>query len=546
PATDTRKDAVSRCAGRTRSESGPTTKRMIDMPATRPAVVAVAMLAGAPVRPTTSSADQYVVTFSSPMPARIATRKHHDARAWGRSLVRGTGQRRGSGSGSAGTTGISSVTAGETCRDGSCTRRASSAVTSAITAVTATTGRHPHPIATAPPTASGPSRPIEEPTPLASVMIAEAAPRWCRARATCALETAMLPPTESTNMPERVHTTEVPSRSGATPPAMRKPPSMSVARRPVRATRRGVSTAATTAPAASAVPCNPPSARETPRSAVRSGTLGLKLYRNQPHMTKVPYRVRVSLSRRGVLGSDVTPLSSQAVRVVRTTGGLLDGGGRLGELALVEPRVSPTHREQLGVRAALDDPAVLHDEDRVRVTDRREAVGDHERGAALAQRGHRMLDEHLGARVDRARRLVEDEDRGVGEEGSRDRQQLLLPRRDVRVVVVEHRVVALGQGPYEAVDIGRLGSRDDLRTACVVDPVGDVLGDRPAHEPRVLQDHAHLRAQLVARELARVDAVERDAPGVDLVEAHEQVHERRLACTGRADDRDRLAGLGDE
>ena len=36
------------------------------------------------------------------------------------------------------------------------------------------------------------------------------------------------------------------------------------------------------------------------------------------------------------------------------------------------------------------------------------------------------------------------------------------------------------------------------------------------------------------------------APAVDLVEAHEQVDERRLAGAGRADDRDRLARLGVE
>ena len=33
---------------------------------------------------------------------------------------------------------------------------------------------------------------------------------------------------------------------------------------------------------------------------------------------------------------------------------------------------------------------------------------------------------------------------------------------------------------------------------------------------------------------------------VELVEAHDQVDERRLAGAGRADDRDRLPGLGDE
>ncbi len=43
--------------------------------------------------------------------------------------------------------------------------------------------------------------------------------------------------------------------------------------------------------------------------------------------------------------------------------------------------------------------------------------------------------------------------------------------------------------------------------------------------------------------MRRVDAVEQDASAVQLVEAHDQVHERRLAGPRGAHDRDRLARL---
>ena len=49
------------------------------------------------------------------------------------------------------------------------------------------------------------------------------------------------------------------------------------------------------------------------------------------------------------------------------------------------------------------------------------------------------------------------------------------------------------------------------------------------------------RAQHAARHVADVDAVDRDAPALDLVEAHQQVDQRRLAGAGRADDGDGLA-----
>ena len=56
-----------------------------------------------------------------------------------------------------------------------------------------------------------------------------------------------------------------------------------------------------------------------------------------------------------------------------------------------------------------------------------------------AQRGHRLLDQHLGAGVDRAGRLVEDQQRRVGEERPGDRDQLLLAGADVAALLVDAR-----------------------------------------------------------------------------------------------------------
>ena len=110
---------------------------------------------------------------------------------------------------------------------------------------------------------------------------------------------------------------------------------------------------------------------------------------------------------------------------------LVEVGRGTRELGGIQRRVGAVGREQLGVRALLDDAAVLHDEDEVGVADRREAVRDDEARAVGPQRRHGVLDEQLGARVDRARRLVEDEQRRVGEERAGDRDELLLAGRDV-------------------------------------------------------------------------------------------------------------------
>src|SRR5438445_4220352 len=64
-----------------------------------------------------------------------------------------------------------------------------------------------------------------------------------------------------------------------------------------------------------------------------------------------------------------------------------------GELAPVEVVVEAAARQQLLVAALLDDPSVVHDQDGVGAADGRQAVRDHEAGAALPKLGHGLLDQ---------------------------------------------------------------------------------------------------------------------------------------------------------
>ena len=95
------------------------------------------------------------------------------------------------------------------------------------------------------------------------------------------------------------------------------------------------------------------------------------------------------------------------------------------------------------MRALLDDDAVLEDDDQVGVADRREAVGDHERGAAVRGAAERVLDPPLGADVDRARRLVEDQDARVGEQRAGEGDELALAEREPEAALAELGVVAV-------------------------------------------------------------------------------------------------------
>src|SRR5690348_9794803 len=125
-------------------------------------------------------------------------------------------------------------------------------------------------------------------------------------------------------------------------------------------------------------------------------------------------------------------------------------GGVRGPVA-VERRVEAAAREQLVMRPALDDLAVLEHDDHVGVADRRESVGDDERRASLEERAQGGLDLPLGADVHRARRLVEDEDPRVGEQRTRERDELALPERQPRAALAELRLVAVLEPPDELV-----------------------------------------------------------------------------------------------
>lgn len=70
---------------------------------------------------------------------------------------------------------------------------------------------------------------------------------------------------------------------------------------------------------------------------------------------------------------------------------------------------------------------------------------DDETRASVAQRVHAALDQHLGAGVDRTRRVVEDQDGRLGDERARDRDELALAHADLGGLLVDDGVEAVGR-----------------------------------------------------------------------------------------------------
>src|SRR5215472_1854133 len=135
---------------------------------------------------------------------------------------------------------------------------------------------------------------------------------------------------------------------------------------------------------------------------------------------------RIAMGRVGFLGDARQPLA------------------RFLGLALPVPhaRIETAAREQRLVRAALDDRAVVEDQNLVGGHDGREPVRDDERGAVLGDAIERVLDVLLGVAVERRSRLVEQKDRRALEDRAGDRDALLLPARKLQAALADLGVVA--------------------------------------------------------------------------------------------------------
>lgn len=127
--------------------------------------------------------------------------------------------------------------------------------------------------------------------------------------------------------------------------------------------------------------------------------------------------------------------------------------------------------------AMFDDASRLHDEDRVGVTNGGDPVSDHETCPFCAECRHGLLNQHLRARIDGARRLVEDQNCGVREECTGDSEKLLLPHTHDATFVIDHRVVSVGKCTHEPVHVRRLSCGLDLLFGRLRIAVGNILPD---------------------------------------------------------------------
>ena len=219
-------------------------------------------------------------------------------------------------------------------------------------------------------------------------------------------------------------------------------------------------------------------------------------------------------------------------------------GRRLAELDAVQARVDAVAREQLGVRALLDDAALR----RARRCGRR---------ARSSTAGARSRSSCARASASRAPPAPGAPTRSRARDVASSRIRIGASFRIARAIAMRWRWPPDSRTPFSPTAVSKpCGSARMKSSACAAAAarsiasrgvlghraVGDVRGDRVVEQQHVLRHQRDLRAQARERQRRDVVAVDEQAARRRLVEARDQVDERRLAAARRADQRDGLAG----
>lgn len=195
-------------------------------------------------------------------------------------------------------------------------------------------------------------------------------------------------------------------------------------------------------------------------------------------------------------------------------------------LRLPERSVVATSCQELPVRAAFDDRALVQHDDLVCVNDGRKPVRDDERRAVAGQIHQVAKDLPLGPRIQRRRRFIEDKEQRSFQSGPCDGHALPLTSGELQPALAHQRVVTLGQPHNEVVKVRETRSGLDLVLGCIEPAEGDVVSDRVMEQNCVLRHDRDCAADFGQRHLRRRPAIEKNGAGVRGIQPEQQADQR--------------------
>src|ERR1700693_2442909 len=188
-----------------------------------------------------------------------------------------------------------------------------------------------------------------------------------------------------------------------------------------------------------------------------------------------------------------------------------------------------------------DQPPCLEYRNAVGLKDSRQSMRDHQGRAPAHELSQRRLHQPLGFGIERARSVIEQQNRWILENGACDGDALPLPAGEARAALTQEGLVSIRQRAQKLIGCRGARGRLDLRIARPRTTVGDVLARAGAEQHRILWYEPDLLAQVRRFELHDISIIDADRATYRIIEAQQQLEAGALAGAGRTHDRDILA-----
>ena len=180
------------------------------------------------------------------------------------------------------------------------------------------------------------------------------------------------------------------------------------------------------------------------------------------------------------------------------------------ELGPREFRKTLAFRHQFIESSAFDHMSAVEHKDARGIANGREPVGDHESRASLHHFVESGVNLGFGDGIQRAGRLIEDQDRRIFQQCPRDRQPLPLAAGQhapaLAGIGVESALAALDE--FQCLGAGRRNPQLFIGRVRLAD--AQIVRDRTIEQQRFLEHHANISAQCGERQAADIHAVDPD------------------------------------
>lgn len=171
-------------------------------------------------------------------------------------------------------------------------------------------------------------------------------------------------------------------------------------------------------------------------------------------------------------------------------------------------------------------------------------MSDDKGGAPLHQRVHTLLNEFLGAGVDAACRLVENQYWRIGDCSPGNSQQLTFSLTQIAAIGIQYGLITVAQALDKAIGINEFCGLDAVLIAGCETTVAYVVHHRTREQVCLLEHHSQSVTQITLADVVHADSVNSDFAVLDIIEAVDQVSDGRFAGTSATDKGDLLVGHG--